>query len=187
MLEIQSVVRTMEGKNIIVGASGSVAAIRVPLLVDKIIEKGAKVKVLATDRAKFFLEKERKFAHGVEVLDDEKEWLIWEKLGDEILHIELRRWADAFVIAPLSANTLAKLANGLCDNALTCTARAWDPSNAPLIAAPAMNTAMWEHLLTSQQINCVESFGVQNSSPNLERACLWRRRNRFHGHSRDHC
>lgn len=51
-------VRSMEGKNVLVGASGSVAAIRVPLLVDKIIEKGAKVKVLATDRAKFFLEKE---------------------------------------------------------------------------------------------------------------------------------
>lgn len=85
-------------------------------------------------------------------MDDEKEWLMWEKLGDEVLHIELRRWADAFVIAPLSANTLAKLANGLCDNALTCTARAWDPSEAPLIAAPAMNTVMWEHPLTSQQI-----------------------------------
>uniref|UniRef100_A0A7S3A5B8 Flavoprotein domain-containing protein n=1 Tax=Rhodosorus marinus TaxID=101924 RepID=A0A7S3A5B8_9RHOD len=165
-------VRSMEGKNVLVGASGSVAAIRVPLLVDKIIEKGAKVKVLATDRAKFFLEKERKFPDGVEVLDDEKEWLMWEKLGDEVLHIELRRWADAFVIAPLSANTLAKLANGLCDNALTCTARAWDPSKAPLIAAPAMNTVMWEHPLTSQQINSVEIFGVLTVPPTSKKlAC----------------
>jgi phosphopantothenoylcysteine decarboxylase len=46
-------------------------------------------------------------------------------VGDEVLHIELRRWADLMVVAPLSANTLAKLANGLCDNLLTCIVRAW--------------------------------------------------------------
>lgn len=47
-------------------------------------------------------------------------------MGDEVMHIELRRWADVLVIAPLSANSLAKLAHGLCDNLLTCVARAWD-------------------------------------------------------------
>lgn len=57
---------------------------------------------------------------------DDDEWHEWSKVGDPVMHIELRRWADVFVIAPLSANTLAKLANGICDNLITCVARAWD-------------------------------------------------------------
>ena len=50
----------------------------------------------------------------------------WSKRGDPVLHIELRRWADALVIAPLSANTLAKLSNGICDNLVTLICRCWD-------------------------------------------------------------
>jgi hypothetical protein len=57
---------------------------------------------------------------------DEDEWRQWAAVGDPVVHIELRRWADALVIAPLSANTLAKAAGGLCDNLLTCAVRAWD-------------------------------------------------------------
>jgi phosphopantothenoylcysteine decarboxylase len=57
---------------------------------------------------------------------DEAEWHEWSKVGDPVMHIELRRWADVFIIAPLSANSLAKLANGMCDNLVTCIARAWD-------------------------------------------------------------
>lgn len=57
---------------------------------------------------------------------DDDEWHEWGKVGDPVMHIELRRWSDVFVIAPLSANTLAKLANGMCDNLVTCVARAWD-------------------------------------------------------------
>ena len=51
---------------------------------------------------------------------DEEEWREWKQVGDPVMHIELRRWADCLVIAPLSANTLAKCAQGLCDNLLTC-------------------------------------------------------------------
>jgi len=57
---------------------------------------------------------------------DEDDWRSWKTVGDDVLHIELRRWADIMVIAPLSANTLAKVANGMCDNLLTCVVRAWD-------------------------------------------------------------
>ena len=53
-----------------------------------------------------------------------------------MLHIELRRWADALIIAPLSANTLAKVANGLCDNLLTCVVRAWDWHKPLLVRCP---------------------------------------------------
>ena len=56
-------------------------------------------------------------------------------MGDEVLHIELRRWADVIVVAPLSANSLAKLAGGLCDNLLTCVLRAWDFRRPALVRA----------------------------------------------------
>jgi phosphopantothenoylcysteine decarboxylase len=65
-------------------------------------------------------------------IGNEDDWRQWRKVGDEVLHIELRRWADALVIAPLSANSLAKLAGGMCDNLLTCIVRAWD-FNRPLL------------------------------------------------------
>src|SRR5205085_10485109 len=71
--------------------------------------------------------------------------------GEPVLHIELRRWADLLLIAPLDANTLAKLANGLADNCLTCVWRAWEPAR-PVVLAPAMNTLMWEHPLTGRHL-----------------------------------
>ena len=70
---------------------------------------------------------------------------------DAVLHIELRRWADLLLIAPLDANTLAKLAAGLADNCLTCVWRAWDLA-LPIVLAPAMNTLMWEHPLTARHL-----------------------------------
>lgn len=66
------------------------------------------------------------------IAGDEDEWHDWKAVGDPVLHIELRRWADVYVVAPLSANSLAKLATGLCDNLVTCVARAWD-FNRPML------------------------------------------------------
>ncbi len=95
-----------------------------------------------------------------------------------MLHIQLRDWADMVIIAPLSAHTLAKIANGLCDDTLSCILRAWDYGYAPcsnhdysddnmvkkimrkkpIIIAPAMNTKMWEHPLTKQQLDVMKGF-----------------------------
>lgn len=94
---------------------------------------------------------------------DEDEWH-WAQMGDEILHIQLRKWADVFVIAPLSANTLGKLANGLCDNLLTSVARAWDWSK-PMVVAPSMNSHMWDHPITHKQINEIKGWGVSMVEP----------------------
>ena len=69
-----------------------------------------------------------------------------------MLHIELRKWADILVIAPLSANTLAKVSNGLSDNLLSCVVRAWDFKHRPMLLVPAMNTLMYEHPLTERQL-----------------------------------
>jgi len=71
---------------------------------------------------------------------------------DVIPHIELRKWADILVIAPLSANTLTKLALGLSDNLLTSLFYAWDP-NKPVLMAPAMNTFMWQNPLTKAHLH----------------------------------
>jgi len=68
-----------------------------------------------------------------------------------VLHIELRRWADLLLVAPLDAGTLAKLALGLCDNCLTCVWRAWEPAR-PVLLAPAMNTLMWLHPATARHL-----------------------------------
>lgn len=136
--------------NVLLGVTGSVAAIRTPLLYQSLKQAGHAVKVVATQPALYFFDT-RALPPGV-VHTDEDEWP-GRKRGDlysrndPVLHIELRRWADLFLIAPLDANTLAKLANGLCDNCLTCVWRAWNLSR-PVILAPAMNTLMWEHRLT---------------------------------------
>jgi len=91
----------------------------------------------------------------------EEEWNDYKSLSDSVLHIDLRNWADICVVAPLSAHTLGKIANGLCDDLLTCILRAWDFGNTkkPIVLAPAMNTAMWEHPLTNMQLKTVKSLG----------------------------
>uniref|UniRef100_A0A3B5LNP4 Phosphopantothenoylcysteine decarboxylase n=1 Tax=Xiphophorus couchianus TaxID=32473 RepID=A0A3B5LNP4_9TELE len=83
---------------------------------------------------------------------------LWTDRSDPVLHIELRRWADLLIIAPLDANTLGKIASGICDNLLTCVVRAWDTSR-PLLFCPAMNTAMWMHPITAQQVSRLKEFG----------------------------
>jgi phosphopantothenoylcysteine decarboxylase len=153
--------------NVLLGATGSVAAVRVPALYDALAAAGHAVKVVATHASTYFFEPARVgppnpfgLSRNAEVviLDDD-EWpghvdgRRYER-GDRVLHIELRKWADVFVIAPLDANTLAKLAVGLCDNCLTCVWRAWDPAK-PVVLAPAMNTLMWDHPFTRKHLRAV--------------------------------
>lgn len=94
----------------------------------------------------------------MQVFSDSDEWSNWSKIGDPILHIDLRNWADVFVLAPLDANTLGKLANGICDNLLTCIARAWSIDEKPLIFCPAMNTLMWKHPSTERNITILKEW-----------------------------
>jgi phosphopantothenoylcysteine decarboxylase len=79
----------------------------------------------------------------------------------------LRKWADALAIAPLDANTLAKLANGLADNCLTCVWRAWDPARS-IVLAPAMNTLMWQHPATRRHlVQIAADLGASHAPRNL--------------------
>jgi len=147
--------------NILLGVTGSVAAIKTPLLYEELKLAGHQVKVVATRSALYFfdpvqLDPSRSTRNPEVVVLDEDEWPGRDEgrryaRTDTVLHIELRRWADLFLIAPLDANTLAKLAVGLSDNCLTCVWRAWDSSR-PVILAPAMNTLMWTHSLTARHL-----------------------------------
>ncbi|XP_001231999.1 phosphopantothenoylcysteine decarboxylase isoform X1 [Gallus gallus] len=142
--------------HVLVGVTGSVAALKLPLLVSGLLEiPGLEVKVVTTERAKHFYNPQE---IPVTLYSDEDEWQLWKGRSDPVLHIELRRWADLMLVAPLDANTLAKLANGICDNLLTCVIRAWD-LHKPLLFCPAMNTAMWEHPITAQQVEQLKGFG----------------------------
>ncbi|VVD87794.1 flavoprotein [Pandoraea commovens] len=95
-----------------------------------------------------------------DVHTDDDDWYTWRQRGDQILHITLRNWADLFVIAPLTANTLGKLVSGICDNLLTTTYRAWQVKSKPLLVAPSMNKYMWEHPLTEKQLELLKSWDV---------------------------
>lgn len=147
--------------NILLGVTGSVAAIKTPEVVAEIRRRGHPLKVVATQASLYFfdpaaLDPGQSGRDPNLVILDEDEWPGRSsgqryQRRDDVLHIELRRWAHVLVIAPLDANTLAKLANGLCDNCLTCICRAWEPTRA-VVLAPAMNTLMWEHPLTMRHL-----------------------------------
>jgi phosphopantothenoylcysteine decarboxylase len=150
--------------NILLGVTGSVAAVKTPELVAALRQRGHAVKVVATTASLYFfdpvaLDPTRAVRNPDVVTIDEDEWpgrddgRRYER-GDLVRHIELRRWADLFLVAPLDANTLAKFANGLSDNCLTCVWRAWDPAR-PVVLAPAMNTFMWDHPLTRRHLRAL--------------------------------
>ena len=149
--------------NVLLGVTGSVAASRVPALFDALTAHGHSVRIVATRAATHFFDPAWSTAvRNPEIVSlDEDEWPIGGYTrGDDVLHIELRNWADLFLIAPLDANTLAKLAVGLCDNALTCVWRAWDSAK-PVVLAPAMNTLMWQHPFTRKHLRSLGAdFGA---------------------------
>lgn len=166
----QSSANTVARKpRILLAASGSVAAIKFSNLCHCFSE-WAEVKAVATKSSLHFIDKPS-LPKNVALYTDEDEWSGWQRIGDSVLHIELRRWADIMVIAPLSANTLAKIAGGLCDNLLTCIVRAWDYSK-PLFVAPAMNTFMWTNPFTERHLMALDEFGISLIPPVSKRlAC----------------
>jgi phosphopantothenoylcysteine decarboxylase len=147
--------------NVLLGITGSVAALKTPELFACLKRAGHQVRVVATKPSLYFfdpktLDPNRLDRNPAIVIIDEDEWPGRDEgqmaqRGDAVLHIELRKWADLLVIAPLDANTLAKLAQGLADNCLTCVWRAWDQAR-PVVLAPAMNSLMWEHPATRRHL-----------------------------------
>ncbi|KAI9189479.1 hypothetical protein H9P43_000912 [Blastocladiella emersonii ATCC 22665] len=159
--------------NILVACTGSVASVKLPVLVEALYAQAAasnatfSIKVIATEPALHFFDPAHPAlaSRAIPVLRDADEYAAWQKMGDEVLHIALRNWADALVVAPLSANSLAKAANGMCDNLLTCVLRAWHLATKPVWVAPAMNTAMWEHPATADHLATLQRWGYRVIDP----------------------
>lgn len=172
-----------DGKiHLLLAATGSVAVVKLPLIVSSLMHyPNLSVRVILTQNAARFFTGQSPEQPTVAALSalpivdavyqDEHEWVEPWKRGASILHIELRRWAHLLVVAPLSANTLAKIAGGFSDNLLTSVIRAWDinPMNskrARIIVAPAMNTSMWAHPVTAKQVRLLEEeWGVDGVNP----------------------
>lgn len=143
--------------HILVAASGSVATIKVPLIINKlrsIYGEDAVIQLMVTQGASKALVRTR-LPSDVKVWTDEDEWNSRQDVLETALHVQLRRWADIFLIAPLSANTLAKLATGICDNLISCVFRAWGPPT-PVVLAPAMNAHMYANEMTKTHFAFLE-------------------------------
>jgi len=154
MNDAMSQVNAIGKKKVLVGFTGSVASTRFASLIRALRDADCDIKVVLTNRAMEFIGEEdiaRAEINREDVYTDRDEWERWREIGDPVVHVDLAKWADVLLVAPLSANTLSKFANGLCDNLLTCIFRAWDFSKIVVIA-PAMNTQMWINPFTSRHL-----------------------------------
>lgn len=147
-------------KNIILGVCGSIAAYKSATLVRLLVKAGANVKVILTADASNFitpLTLATLSKNPVYTQYFEAETGVWSN------HVELGLWADYMIIAPSSANTLAKMANGICDNLLTAV---YLSAKCPVFFAPAMDLDMWKHESTQDNINRLKAFNNTIISPN---------------------
>ena len=147
----------LRGKHILVGVTGGIAAYKVCYLVRDLRKAGADVKVVMTEAAaKFVSPLTFSALSGHDVATDL--WSVNQSSGSDIAtrHIDLATWADAFIIAPASANTIAKLTYGLSDNLLTIIALA---SRCPLFLAPTMDADMYINPVTQQNIARLQERG----------------------------
>ena len=141
----------MKNKKILLGVTGSIAAYKIAFLVRLLIKSGAEIKVIMTSAAAEFvspltlstLSKNNVFTG----LTDENTWAN---------HVMLGRWADLMLIAPLSCNSLAKMANGICDNLLMAV---YLSATCPVMVAPAMDEDMWQHPATKTNLSAIEAIG----------------------------
>ncbi|KAG0704866.1 flavoprotein [Suillus ampliporus] len=145
--------RLLDHHHVVLITTGSVASIKAPLIVTELLQN-VKVEVVVTKKSLEFYDPADVVKAGGRVWTDEDEWLGSYKIGDPILHIELRRWADIVLVAPCSANTLSKIAHGFCDNLATSLLRALAPTTTTYIF-PVMNTLMYEHQLTAEHVRIV--------------------------------
>lgn len=144
---------SLQNKNILLGISGGIAAYKCANLVRLFIKEGANVKVVMTASATDFVTPKTlsvlsKNEVVIDFFDSNHNWNN---------HVHLAEWADIFVIAPLTANTLSKFANGICDNILCAT---YLSARSPIIVAPAMDLDMYKHPTTIANLTSIKSFGV---------------------------
>lgn len=146
-------------KNILIGITGGIAAYKIPFLIRLLKKNDYEVKIILTANAKKLVSE-----YTLEVLSGNK--VFSEIFNDEksynIDHISLSKWADQFIIAPATANIIAKLATGIADNLLTSVFLA---TNAIKSICPAMNSNMYNNPITQKNINTLSKFGVNIIGP----------------------
>ncbi len=150
----------LSNKNVLLGVSGGIAAYKSAELVRLLIADGASVRVVMTEAATQFvgpLTFQALSGNPVhtDLLDAQQE----SAMG----HIHLTRWADLLLVAPATANIIAKIRSGLADDLLSALCLA---SDVPIIVAPAMNRAMWENLATQDNLTCIRDRGIRVLGPN---------------------
>tara|TARA_B100000674_G_scaffold488412_1_gene500506 strand:- start:1834 stop:3036 length:1203 start_codon:yes stop_codon:yes gene_type:complete len=150
----------LKGKKILIGVSGSIAAYKIAYLVRALKKLQAEVKVIMTTSASHFI--------GPLTLSTLSENPVYSNFYDEgsgewTNHVELGMWADLMLVAPASANTLSKMANGLCDNLLIAT---YLSAKCPVWFAPAMDLDMYKHPSTVKNIESLIQFGNRCVKPN---------------------
>jgi phosphopantothenoylcysteine decarboxylase / phosphopantothenate---cysteine ligase len=140
-----------QGKKILLGVTGSIAAYKSLLLIRLLIREGALVRVIQTPASRDFVT-----PLSLSTLSKNPVLADMADAGTWANHVELGRWADLLLIAPLSCNTLAKMAHGICDNLLLAT---YLSAICPVVAAPAMDEDMWMHPATRANLERLQSFG----------------------------
>ncbi len=141
----------LKGKKILLGITASIAAYKAIFLVRLLVKEGAEVKVTLTPAAKEFVSPlVLSVLSKNDVLIDITSNNSWNN------HVALGRWADIMLVAPLSCNTLAKMATGLCDNLLMAV---YLSATCPVIVAPAMDEDMWHHPSTKKNIETLKEYG----------------------------
>jgi len=144
--------KKLQNKNIVLGVTGSIAAYKACDIASTFVKLGANVDVIMTESAKRFVA-----ALTFSSITSNNVHDMWSDVEYKIGHISLAKKADCVLIAPCTANMIAKLAHGLCDDLLSTTCLA---TKSPIIIAPAMNTAMLENIHTQENINKLKEKGV---------------------------
>lgn len=141
----------LQGKKIVLGISGSIAAYKTPELVRQFVKKGAEVQVILTDGG-------RQFVTPLALATVSRREVMLSMTADSQWHnhVALGLWADLFIIAPCSANLLGKMANGLCDNMLLAT---YLSARCEVAVAPAMDLDMWRHPAVQNNVNLLKANG----------------------------
>lgn len=147
----------LNGKTVLLGVTGSIAAYKSPMLVREMVKKGADVHVLLTESGS-------KFVSPLTLANLSRNNVIIDMFDKDsqtsgAWHIELAHKCDVMIIAPCSATTLGKLANAICDSPLISVAIAL-PSSVPLLISPAMDSTMWMHPATQRSLNLVRQDGA---------------------------
>ncbi|WKV11850.1 bifunctional phosphopantothenoylcysteine decarboxylase/phosphopantothenate--cysteine ligase CoaBC [Marivirga harenae] len=143
----------LQGKKIILGITGSIAAYKTAMLTRLLVKAGAEVQIIMTDDATEFITPLTLSTLSQKPVLSK---FVKSESGEWNNHVELGLWADLLLIAPASANTIAKCANGICDNLLLAT---YLSAKCPIAFAPAMDLDMYKHPSTSENLRKLESFG----------------------------